>query len=165
MRFEEVCSRAVRSLCGFAPMDRAWASCEDPPAAELRRSRMNEPFGAQSPRRSVDDSISSSGPRSYRTYRPICARIRLLRRRKDQMSSEPPANDDHVLARWVATWKQAAPCLDEIRWQALRDHSPENDLVRLAAANDLIATALRFGPRRRHSGLVQQQRLFRKLRR
>lgn len=62
--------------------------------------------------------------------------------------------------RFVETWKQAGPALERIRRRELADF----DYAKKAAIVDsLLELGVRFGRRRRTSGLVEQQRLFRLL--
>jgi len=65
------------------------------------------------------------------------------------------------MVKWVETWKRAGEELETLRTKHLReqDDTPE----RLAHADELITMALKLGRSRTTSGLVEQQRLFKKL--
>jgi len=66
------------------------------------------------------------------------------------------------LKAWVETWKRAGPELDRIRREEIRAFRYEEnfDIV-----DSLFEMALRLaGPPRETSGLVEQQRIFRKAR-
>lgn len=68
---------------------------------------------------------------------------------------------DSSLHRWRAAWQKASAFLQRERAQRLRDMS--DDDVRAAIAAIFTSAAPREAPER-GSGLVEQQRLFRKLR-
>jgi hypothetical protein len=61
--------------------------------------------------------------------------------------------------KWVAAWKRAAPELERMRRQDIRDA----DTIRSMPAFDgLFEAAVRDFPPKPTSGLVEQQRFFRK---
>ncbi|MEX0692268.1 MAG: hypothetical protein WD043_10545 [Gemmatimonadales bacterium] len=66
------------------------------------------------------------------------------------------------LARWVATWRDAAPALDAQKRSELAMLDTPLALQQLAAA---FAHALASAPPLSTSGLVEQQRCFQLLRR
>lgn len=69
---------------------------------------------------------------------------------------------DVELKRWAETWKRAGPELERIRREELARMTDEQAK---AAALDLLSIPLPEDlPPRRESGLVEQQRLFSKLR-
>lgn len=62
---------------------------------------------------------------------------------------------------WVKTWKEAGPRLAAIRREEIR----RTDSVReIAAFGDVFRVAVNVNPPKPTSGLVQQQRLFARLR-
>ena len=63
--------------------------------------------------------------------------------------------------RWVQTWKKAAPELERVRRQELRQLDPYSAISLLSGPADY-----RIAPRapKPSSGLIEQQRVFRKLR-
>ncbi len=63
---------------------------------------------------------------------------------------------------WVARWVQYGPELDRIDRQQLRDYRHEDHR---AAIDALLEIGAQTAEPRLTSGLVEQQRLFRKLRR
>lgn len=66
------------------------------------------------------------------------------------------------LKQWVETWKRAGPMLEAIRWQEVHDYNYEENLH---IVSDLLEMGYHFRQPRHASGLVEQQRLFKKLRR
>lgn len=64
------------------------------------------------------------------------------------------------LERWVATWRDAGPALDEQSRIELEQLDTATALSQLAAAFDF---ALAHAPPSETSGLVEQQRYFRQL--
>jgi hypothetical protein len=66
------------------------------------------------------------------------------------------------LKQWVETWKRAGPELERFRYEELRALTHEQSM---AAIQDLLELGYQFARPRQTSGLVEQQRLFRKLRR
>jgi len=69
--------------------------------------------------------------------------------------------DDRV-ATWVETWKKAGPALEAIRIGQLRNFRYEEHAEEI---DQLLELACQFAQPRSTSGLVEQQRLFGKLRR
>ena len=63
--------------------------------------------------------------------------------------------------RWVEVWKQAGQRLEEIERQRLRSFRYEDHAAEI---DELLQLAFRFAKPRSTSGLVEQQRLFAKLR-
>ena len=82
------------------------------------------------------------------------------------MASDPPAlaswSPEQVALgrRWVLAWKNAAPALERIRRQELRELDAYTAIALLCGPADY-----RVAPRapKPTSGLIEQQRLFRKL--
>jgi hypothetical protein len=70
--------------------------------------------------------------------------------------------DRNQLRAWVARWKAAGPRLAELRQRELESIDTQQALLSLADAFE--SCRLRFPPEPT-SGLVEQQRLFQKLRR
>lgn len=66
------------------------------------------------------------------------------------------------LRQWVETWRRAGPELKRFSYQELRSQSPERSM---AIVQDMLELGYQCGRPRETSGLVEQQRLFRKLRR
>ena len=62
---------------------------------------------------------------------------------------------------WVENWGKVGPKLEEIRRRELRAFRHEDHVEIIDALLDM---GVRFGTARTTSGLVQQQRLFRKAR-
>jgi hypothetical protein len=71
--------------------------------------------------------------------------------------------EPEIQKQWAATWRAAGVALAEVRAQELRSMTPAQALQ---AAESLLslASSPRDLPRWRNSGLVDQQRLFRRLR-
>jgi hypothetical protein len=71
--------------------------------------------------------------------------------------------EPEIQKQWAATWRAAGVALAEVRAEELRSMTPAQALQ---AAESLLALASppRDLPRWRSSGLVDQQRLFRRLR-
>jgi len=63
--------------------------------------------------------------------------------------------------KWVETWVKAAPKLEAIRDRELRELTYED---RIRAIDALLQLGTQLGKPRTTSGLVEQQRLFQKLR-
>lgn len=72
-----------------------------------------------------------------------------------------PSSDDENARRWMQAWRRAGPALERVRRAELRAFRYE-DNYRLVDA--LLQMACDFGTPRTTSGLVEQQRLFGKLR-
>jgi hypothetical protein len=68
---------------------------------------------------------------------------------------------DPLTKAWVETWIKAGAKLEAIRRQELRDYVYEEHVQEI---DDLLNIACRFAQSRTTSGLVEQQRLFQKLR-
>ena len=75
------------------------------------------------------------------------------------MTTDPPSNGNDA---WVARWVRYGPELARIDRDELRNFRHED---RLAMIDALLEIGVRTAEPRRTSGLVEQQRLFRKLRR
>ncbi len=71
------------------------------------------------------------------------------------------ADEDPNAKRWVQVWKQAGQSLEEIDRQRLRNLRYEDHVAEI---DELLELAFRFAKPRPTSGLVEQQRLFAKLR-
>lgn len=79
-------------------------------------------------------------------------------------SEEALAVDLETQKAWARGWQRAGVALEEIRRAELRALTPEKAL---AATDNLLSLGARAGvsaERRRTSGLVEQQRLFARLR-
>ena len=70
-------------------------------------------------------------------------------------------SDEEKNRRWVETWKRAGPELERIKREELRNFRYEDHIETI---NALIGSALKVGTPRTTTGLVEQQRLFGKLR-
>jgi hypothetical protein len=66
--------------------------------------------------------------------------------------------DEEKIRLWVETWRRAAPALERIRAEELRAWRYDPVIV-----DALFEIGCRFAVPRTTSGLVEQQRLFRKL--
>ena len=64
--------------------------------------------------------------------------------------------------RWVAAWKEAGPALERLRRDELRRLDPKHAIALLCGSADYRVPPRAPKPR---SGLTEQQRLFRKMRR
>lgn len=71
-----------------------------------------------------------------------------------------PQNDREHIERWVATWRAAGPALADQKRAELEQVTTPRALAVLASA---FAHALRRAPLSDTSGLVEQQRYFKKL--
>lgn len=71
-------------------------------------------------------------------------------------------DDREALRRWIETWKQAGPVLEEIRRREIREADNAQALTILESA---INYAVRSMPPRPSSGFVEMQELLAKLRR
>jgi hypothetical protein len=72
-----------------------------------------------------------------------------------------PPKTPTQLEDWVRRWAEAGPALEAVRRQELRDFRYEDHA---AAIDALLEISARYGTPRMSSGLVEQQRLFAKLR-
>jgi hypothetical protein len=70
------------------------------------------------------------------------------------------SQNERDLDRWVATWREAGPALDEQARRELEQLETVTALRQLAAAFEF---ALANAPPSDTSGLVEQQRLFQRL--
>ena len=66
-----------------------------------------------------------------------------------------------TIEQWAKTWKKAGAELERIRLEELRHFKNEEHFETIDA---LLELGARFSQPRPYSGLVEQQRLFRKLR-
>ena len=66
------------------------------------------------------------------------------------------------LKQWVETWKRAGPELERFRRQELRAFNYKENMH---IVDGLLEMAVRFARPRPTSGLVEQQRIFRRARR
>lgn len=73
-----------------------------------------------------------------------------------------PDDDQSRLRAWAEAWARAGPKLEEIRRRDLRGMTYQQ---RVEAIETLLQIGCRFAKPRTSSGLVEQQRLFRKARR
>jgi len=71
------------------------------------------------------------------------------------------SHDQGEMKAWVETWAQAGPKLEAIRDRELREMTYED---RIRAIDALLQLGAQLGKPRTTSGLVEQQRLFQKLR-
>lgn len=69
--------------------------------------------------------------------------------------------NDPAVRAWVEIWKRAGKNLEAVRLAELRDYRYEDHAAEI---DDLLDIAFRFAQPRPTSGLVEQQRLFAKLR-
>jgi len=67
---------------------------------------------------------------------------------------------DQDMAKWVKTWKHATPALQEIRKKEIStfDYSQNYQLI-----DEMLQYACDQGEERTTTGLIEQQRLFKKL--
>jgi hypothetical protein len=72
-----------------------------------------------------------------------------------------PPQDDAAVRRWVETWARAGPRLAEIQRRELRTMTHQQ---RMRLIHALFQARPLFAETRTTSGLVEQQRLFRKAR-
>jgi len=79
---------------------------------------------------------------------------------KLETSNSKLAPDSPYLAR-VKAWERAAPLLEKIRWDSLRDSSTPDALRNLS---DAFESCRRLNRPKKWSGLVEQQRYFMKAR-
>lgn len=68
---------------------------------------------------------------------------------------------DDQLRQWVATWQKAGPALEAVRRSELRALADNRDLSNL---DDLLQWALAHAQETTYSGLIEQQRIFKRLR-
>jgi len=68
---------------------------------------------------------------------------------------------DEITKKWVETWAKAGPRLEEIKRRELREMTYEQ---RIRAIDTLFQLGCLLRKPRTTSGLVEQQRLFRKAR-
>ena len=74
------------------------------------------------------------------------------------MTSE---SEREAIRAWVENWARVGPKLDAIRRQELREYRYEDHREEI---DGLLELAVRFASPRTSSGLLEQQRLFKKLR-
>jgi len=72
-----------------------------------------------------------------------------------------PDGEEEATKLWAETWAKAGPELDAVRRRELREMTHEQRIRAFAAVLEFGAKP---GPPRTTSGLVEQQRLFKKLR-
>lgn len=70
--------------------------------------------------------------------------------------------DDEHVHKWIAGWQNAAPILDKLRIEAIRNSNTASSIEQLS---DAFESALRHYKPSNTSGLVEQQRLFARCRR
>ena len=70
-------------------------------------------------------------------------------------------SEEEMMKRWVDTWRQAGPLLEEIRRQEVRDLDTNETIESLSFHADFSQAPYRPDPT---SGLIEQQRWFMKLR-
>jgi len=66
--------------------------------------------------------------------------------------------DEEKIKKWVETWQRAGPALERIRARELREWKYDPVMV-----DSLLELGFLFSVPRPMTGLVEQQRLFRKL--
>jgi hypothetical protein len=71
-----------------------------------------------------------------------------------------PEGNDNQIRRWVDRWKAAGPVLERIREEDLQGVST---VAAIQAFSGLVFAALKEKPAEPESGLVEQQRIFRKV--
>jgi len=71
-------------------------------------------------------------------------------------------SDDEKIRAWVAAWRRAGPMLERVRRRELQALGPEEVAAAIDALFDLGVFLARP---RATTGLVEQQRLFQKVRR
>lgn len=69
--------------------------------------------------------------------------------------------EKEMLARWVENWKEAGKELEKIRREEIRASSVQAAVL---ALTDAFESAIRLNPPKPTSGLVEQQKLFKKMR-
>ncbi len=69
--------------------------------------------------------------------------------------------DNKSVRKWIAGWQAAAPVLEKLRNDSIRNSNTAQAIEQLS---DAFESALRNYPPSTTSGLVEQQRLFAKLR-
>lgn len=69
--------------------------------------------------------------------------------------------DNESVQKWVARWQKAAPALEKLRNEDIRNSDTAFAIEQLS---DAFESSLRNYPPMNTSGLVEQQRLFAKLR-
>lgn len=72
-----------------------------------------------------------------------------------------PVNDNENMKNWVAGWGRAAKALEEVKRRELRAYDYQENK---AVVNGMLQWACDHATPRLDSGLVEQQRLFKKLR-
>lgn len=72
-----------------------------------------------------------------------------------------PASEALQNQQWVDTWRRAGPLLEQLRREELQAMTPEQVAL---AADALLEIGCALPADRPTSGLVEQQRLFRKAR-
>ena len=78
---------------------------------------------------------------------------------------EESLSEAEKMKRWVETWKFAGPELERIKKEELRAMTEEEGTRRaLLVMDSLVVGVWRNPARRNSSGLIEQQRLFAKLR-
>ena len=65
------------------------------------------------------------------------------------------------ILKWINCWKEAGPVLEQERRERIRN---TDTALAVNALNDAFESAIAHHPSRKHSGLVEQQRLFSRLR-
>jgi len=63
--------------------------------------------------------------------------------------------------KWLRKWQELGPILEELRREDIRSAVTTGAI---AAFDDAFETSVRDFPPKPHSGLIEQQRLFKKLR-
>ena len=79
-------------------------------------------------------------------------------RHKPDPSTTSPSEEARL---WVKAWGRAAPLLEKIRWDSLRDSSTPDALRNLS---DAFEACRRENRPKKYSGLIEQQRHFMKAR-
>ncbi len=69
--------------------------------------------------------------------------------------------EEQRVRQWIRNWEEAAPVLERLRDEAIRHSDPAKAIEQLS---DAFESARRHHPPATTSGLVEQQRLFARLR-
>jgi hypothetical protein len=65
--------------------------------------------------------------------------------------------DKKLVRQWLAGWQAAAPVMEKLRAEAIRNTNTAEAIEQLS---DAFESALQHYPPQKTSGLVEQQRLF-----
>lgn len=106
----------------------------------------------------------SYDPKFFAAERRPSARLSGCCRGKPRDAGElmMDCNDRDNMKEWVERWKRVGPILDELRREAIRN---ADTALAIELFDGCVELGLRMNPPRPTSGLVEQQRYFRKARR